>query len=330
MRPALRKGMGATLAVALGVTSGRADAHGAEPIGIGVVEPRVGEVVVRVDRPLSLGGVALDVVVEAECAPVEETRTRSATRTVDERRLSCARPLAGRSVRVVGLDQTGLDAVLRVELADGSVHRSAIGGPSVELALPATPSAGTTLLAYAALGAGHLAAGLDHLLFVLGTLLLERRPRRAAVALTGFTVGHSLTLAATVLGVVRVPAAWAEIAIALSLVWVATAIARREQEPRGRALFVLPLAIGLVHGLGFAEVLASAGIPRSELPLALFGFNLGIELAQLALALAAFALAVLALRLRAPRPAWLRPALSHAIGAIAVMWCIERVWLAIT
>ena len=315
----------ALIAAVVSTCSSRASAHGVDPIGVAIVEHAGGAVRVRIDRPGSLAGSLLTVSVDAKCAAIDEpVQALSPGRALDQHSLRCERALSGSRIHIAGLESAGVDAVLRVELADGAVHRSVMTAASPELTLPARASAVTTLLAYLAMGARHLLVGFDHLLFILGTLLLERRPRRVALALTGFTAGHSATLGAAALGLVRVPSAWAEVGIALSLVWVAIAVARNDEaEPRGSASLWAAILVGLVHGLGFADALGRAGALRTELPLALFGFNLGIELAQLALV--ALVLAASALPVRVPRVVTSRPLLAHAIGALAVMWCIERI-----
>ncbi|MBL8744510.1 MAG: HupE/UreJ family protein [Myxococcales bacterium] len=314
----------ALIAAVVSTCSSRASAHGVDPIGVAIVEHAGGAVRVRIDRPGSLAGTPLTVSVDAGCAPTgQRVQSLSPGRANDEHSLLCERALSGARIHIAGLDSAGVDAVLRVELADGAVHRSVMTAAAPELTLPARASVVTTLLAYLAMGAHHLLVGFDHLLFLVGTLLLERRLRRVALALTGFTVGHSATLGAAALGLVHVPSAWAEVGIALSLVWIAIAVARSDEaEPRGSASLWAALVVGLVHGLGFADALGRAGALRTELPLALFGFNLGIELGQLALV--AMVLAASALPVRVPRVLASRYLFAHAIGALAVMWCIER------
>ncbi len=315
----------ALLLAALTTCSGHAFAHGVDPIGVAISEDGSGEVGVRVDRPVSLANLEIAVVIDAGCtaSPTPGREIQSA-RAIDELILRCGRPLAGRSVRIDGLGAAGLDAVLRADLADGTVHRSVVTASAPAVSLPAEASRTAAFFTFVGLGARHLFLGFDHLLFILGTMLLEQRPRRTVLALTGFTVGHSLTLCAAVLGLLRVPTVWAEVGIALSLVWLAVAIARSDA-PSGRSSAGAALLIGLVHGLGFASVLLDAGVPQAELPLALFGFNLGIELAQLGLVAAAFTLVSAALRRRFSPPTAARSWLAHGIGALAVMWCIERV-----
>jgi hydrogenase/urease accessory protein HupE len=168
----------------------------------------------------------------------------------------------------------------------------------------------------------HLLAGWDHLLFVLGLLLLVRRPRALAGTITAFTAAHSVSLALAVTGVLRVPAAPAEAAIALSLLLLARELAcPASQTLARRRPWVMAFAFGLVHGLGFAGGLRALGLPSGQIPLALLAFNLGLEAAQLALVAAALLLARLLPqeRLRASRlPAYL-------IGSLASFWLLQRI-----
>jgi hypothetical protein len=179
------------------------------------------------------------------------------------------------------------------------------------------------------MGCEHLLGGVDHLLFVLGLVLWLRRPRRLLAAVTGFTLGHSLTLSLATLGLVRVPAAPVEVGIAASLFWLATRLARGEGAGVPPAQpWRMAAGLGLLHGLGFAGALTQAGLPPGEIPLALFAFNLGIELGQLvavAALLAALA-APRAARLRAPR--WLARAPAYAIGTLAAALVLERAFAA--
>src|SRR5690606_37257895 len=99
-----------------------------------------------------------------------------------------------------------------------------------------------------------------------------------------------------------------------------------EARPRliARHPTLIPLAFGLLHGLGFASVLREAGLPSASVPLALLGFDLGVEVGQRALVALALGLAALVGRLVRVAPARLRAGASYAIGAISVMWLHER------
>jgi hydrogenase/urease accessory protein HupE len=156
--------------------------------------------------------------------------------------------------------------------------------PALDAPLP-------SLIEYLPLGIEHVLIGYDHLAFVLGLLLLARTRRALFAAITGFTLAHSLSLSACVLGILTPPSSWVEAAIALSIAYVA--IAHRTSTSSAQAVIV-SLAFGFVHGFGFAGALEGLGLPLQDTALALVLFNVGVEAGQL-LALSAFipALAVL-------------------------------------
>jgi hypothetical protein len=190
---------------------------------------------------------------------------------------------------------------------------------------PAQPDALAVAGRYLVLGFWHIVpAGLDHILFVLGLYLLSPRLGPLLWQVSAFTVAHTLTLALAVQGVVRLPASVVEPLIALSIAWVAIEnVVTTELKPWRPALV---FAFGLLHGLGFAGVLAELGLPSGELVTGLLAFNLGVELGQLSVIVAAFATLG---RLR-HRPDYRRrvtiPA-SLLIAATGVYWAVERTLL---
>ncbi|HEY2514795.1 MAG TPA: HupE/UreJ family protein, partial [Polyangiaceae bacterium] len=174
-------------------------------------------------------------------------------------------------------------------------------------------------------GIQHIWTGYDHLAFLVGLLLLGGRFRTLVGILTAFTVAHSITLSLAALGVVHVSPRLVEPAIALSIVYVAVEnFFVKEPSKRWRLTF----AFGLIHGFGFAGALAELDLPRSELPAALFAFNLGVEVGQVAVLAV-----VLPLVMRARKSAWFRQngvrALSGALAAAGVVWFVMRVGAAI-
>ena len=175
---------------------------------------------------------------------------------------------------------------------------------------------------YLELGFRHIVPdGLDHVLFVLGLFLLSARLKPLLWQVTAFTLAHTVTLALSTFGVVSLPPSIVEPAIALSIAWVAVEnVLTGELKPWRPALV---FAFGLLHGLGFAGVLAELGLPAGERATALLAFNAGVELGQLAVIAAAF-LAVGWLR---DRP-WYRARIvvpaSLAIAAVGLFWAIER------
>lgn len=233
--------------------------------------------------------------------------------------------LSGRTVGVTGLDGAGINVVLRIEQADGRVISGILEASAPDFEVPAVSAPLQRFSQYFTLGVGHLLGGLDHVLFVLGLLLLVRGARPLVLTVTAFTLGHSLTLAAAALGWVRVNPALTELGIALSLVAVALAILRPAQSLLRRHPASVALAFGLLHGLGFAGALSQVGLPAGEIPLSLLAFNLGIEAGQLMLVCAALLLS----RLKPLPQSRLKPLLqggvpAYIIGSLAACWCIER------
>jgi hydrogenase/urease accessory protein HupE len=177
---------------------------------------------------------------------------------------------------------------------------------------------------YTRLGVEHILTGFDHLLFVVALTLLVRRRRALVMTITAFTVAHSLSLAATVLGVVSVPSAPVEASIALSIVLVCAECLREGDSVTRRAPWLVAFAFGLLHGLGFASALMEIGLPEKHIPTALVCFNVGVELGQLAVIAVVLALRSLATRLRLARPPLTR-ATIYAMGATAAFWSVDRI-----
>lgn len=241
-------------------------------------------------------------------------------------------PLVGTVVRIDGLDTTLTDVLLRVQYRNGAVLTRLLTPNAPTLRLPSPEKVGLPVREYVELGITHIWGGIDHLLYVFGLMLLVPGLRMLLKTITGFTVAHSITLAAASLGYVHIPPAPVEAVIALSIVFVAAEVlqVRHGKRTLSRAApWAVAFSFGLLHGLGFAGALAEIGLPPHAIPLALFLFNVGIEIGQLtfvaALLLVAAALARLVPRW-VERFEWLPP---HLIGGLASFWLIERVLLAL-
>ena len=177
-------------------------------------------------------------------------------------------------------------------------------------------------------GVHHIAIGPDHILFLVGLLLLGGSLKRLALIVTAFTIGHSVTLSLAALGVVTPPGHIVEPAIALSLVLVAADNLMAEGQDAGRRDLRPWLAggFGLVHGFGFAAVLQEFGLPQAALGWSLFGFNLGVELGQLVLVVP-LTLALAAIRRQRPGLARRMAVVGSIVVAIAgAYWFVQRVF----
>ncbi|MEO0322280.1 MAG: HupE/UreJ family protein [Myxococcota bacterium] len=228
-------------------------------------------------------------------------------------------PLRG-SLGVEGRLDAQLVVRIRPRDAGAAIRTAALDARSPELALGDTAP---VLPRYLRLGTEHVLGGADHLLFVLGWLvLLGQRRRRLLLALTAFTLGHSVTLALAALGVLPVAGAGAEAVIALSLVLLAFELDRGPPSLTHRHPAFVAGAFGLVHGLGFAGALREAGLPEGAVVPALLGFNLGVEAGQLAFVAVVLALAALARR-RLPE-ALLRRVVVYALGVAGSTWLLRR------
>ncbi len=259
-------------------------------------------------------------------------RSATADAVLEESRITCAGGLVGRELAVNGMVSGGTETILHVALADGREIRSILRADAPRFRIPARESAARVFASYLWLGVEHLMTGLDHVLFVTGLVLLLGATRRLLVGVTAFTLGHSCTLALAVLGFVRVPQAAAEIAIAGSIVVLARELALSGSGPPGaltRLPAILPFAFGLLHGLGFAGALRALGLPSSAIPLALFSFNVGIEVGQLGLIAAIVPFLLAGRRLPVAWPRSIAELPATAIGGLGVFWCIDRAvgWL---
>lgn len=211
--------------------------------------------------------------------------------------------------------------LVRVVLAGRSPETHLLGPASPSLTVGAGDGHDTVIADYLRLGVEHILLGVDHLLFVLGLLLLIRRLRALLLAITAFTAAHSITLALSTLDIVRLPSAPVEAVIALSIVLLAAEYLRgRTDSMLSRRPWMVAFGFGLLHGFGFASVLAEIGLPADQVPLALLLFNVGVELGQLAF----IAVSLLVIR-RLCGLRWPLMLAAYVMGGWATCWLIERI-----
>lgn len=333
-----RKGLFAFWALVLTLSSGAfvhaplVWAHESRPAYLEINETAPGRYDVLWRTPL-LAGMRLPVLLTFpdNVRKVIEPSLRELPDSLVERRVIDAGSagLAGTRIEFIGLQSTITDVLVRVHLRDAEPSTTLVHPSQAWVEITASRSLITVAGAYLRHGIDHILFGYDHLLFVFALLLIVRSHRVLLITITAFTIAHSITLALATLRVVHVPGPPVEAAIALSILLLAVEIVRLQRgEPSltTRWPWVVAFSFGLLHGFGFASALADIGLPRGDVPLALFTFNVGIELGQLAFIAAVLGALALVNRLTgvAALEQYLRPAAPYAIGTLASFWFFER------
>jgi hypothetical protein len=242
--------------------------------------------------------------------------------------LRCEGGIQGKTLAIGGLESTVTDVIVRVEMLDGRkwtaiVHPSQ---PWVQIAAPQTRM--TAVGSFIVEGIRHILFGADHMLFVLGLLLIVKNRWMLLKTITAFTIAHSITLAIATLGYANAPMSLLNAGVALSILFLGPEIVRSW---RGETSFtiqhpwVVAFTFGLLHGFGFASALMSAGLPRAELSLALLSFNIGVEIGQVSFVALVLLLerSFRVLEIRWPRFAEALP--GYTVGSLGAFWTIQRV-----
>ena len=235
--------------------------------------------------------------------------------------------LAGQTLWIRGLDRTITDTLVRIEFANGREVSQLLRATQPRMLIPANNHTAMALPQYLQLGIRHIWSGADHLLYILGLILLIGSLRALVTTISAFTLAHSITLACSALGLVHLQPAPVEAVIALSIVYVAVEVIRLRRGQAslaGRAPWLIAMVFGLLHGFGFASALRQIGLPENSMLGALFLFNVGIEIGQLLfLVMVVGTLAVLKNNL--PRAqAQLISIAPYCIGSMASFWLVQR------
>ncbi|MGJ8583596.1 MAG: HupE/UreJ family protein [Marinosulfonomonas sp.] len=246
----------------------------------------------------------------------------------------CEGGLAGKDIWIEGLEKTSTDVLVRYEQIDGTTRFLRITADAPTQTLDVDPGFWSVVKTYFLLGIDHILLGFDHILFVLALILLVHGNWKLVKTITAFTLAHSITLSLASLGYVHVPVPPVEAIIALSIVFIAVELARRDPNAPGlaeRKPWLVAFTFGLLHGLGFASALSETGLPQGDIPAALVTFNLGVEAGQLLFVGAILVLRVVlnwvARRLSLPKAsgANFMTGVIYGIGGISAYWLIERV-----
>jgi hypothetical protein len=251
----------------------------------------------------------------------------SAGAYTEEWSVTCTGGLAGSTIRIDGLTATLTDVLVRVERPDGSAQITRLTSSSPSFVVEAAPRRFEVARTYLVLGIEHILTGVDHLLFVSGLLLLVTGFRRLLLTVSAFTLSHTVTLTLATLGFVHVPPAPVEAAIALSILFVAYEVLRKDEKPNGiaqRKPWLVAFTFGLLHGLGFAGGLSAAGLPAGHIPLALAFFSAGVEVGHFSFVATAVLSIAAARKWLDVLPAWSSRIPPYAIGSMASYWLIAR------
>jgi hydrogenase/urease accessory protein HupE len=311
-------------------------AHESRPLYVEIIEKAPNAFAVAWKIPPSARSVISPIVVMPQiCAA---STPAAGTRLIKRQLFRCKNDLSGERIRIEFPDYNpSISALFRFQRLSGEKHIAIRNPKDLAWRVPEREATASVSKEYFILGVEHILMGYDHLLFVACLVLIAGTWRRILITVTGFTIAHSITLGLAALEVVRVPVPPVEAAIALSIVFLATEIAR---ERRDTLTWRYPIAVagtfGLLHGFGFASVLGEIGLPQTEVPAALLFFNIGVEVGQIAFvtllvglvgALAAYGVIQRtgtageesAIPVRFARPA------AYVVGPLAAYWMIERV-----
>jgi len=326
MRGVARCWAGAGLLLA----SATASAHPLSPVLLELSEVGAGRVeMLWKTSAMRVPGSNVRPILPVHCKPLGLPRHEAGPGSITSRwSLDCGgQGLVGAQVGVADLEAANVSALVRLELADGRRFQRVLRASAPVTTVPERESAWAVLRSYGALGGEHILTGLDHLLFVFGLLLLVGGGHRLVATITAFTMGHSATLSLAVLGVVRFPSRIIELGIAISVFVLSLELSRGSEMPPSllrRRPWTMAFSFGLLHGLGFAGALSDVGLPQADIPLALFSFNVGIELGQLAFIMGMLGLAATLRRPLRALPAWVAQLPIYLLGSLAAFWCYER------
>lgn len=270
--------------------------------------------------------------VEVRNPALQDTAGVRSARRAGQQCYRCEEGLSGRelSIQYPGYNPS-VSTLIKLSFQTGEKHTVVLGPRETTWRVPEAETTSGVARDYARLGIYHIWAGKDHLLFLVCLLWIAGSLRRILTTITGFTLAHSVTLALSALDVIRVPVPPVEAVIALSVVFLATEIAKgRRNNLTWRHPIVVSSSFGLLHGLGFAAVLNEIGLPQTELVIGLLFFNVGVEIGQVLFAVVVTAGIYL---LKRAAGHWasehaledrLQTVMSYSVGCIASLWLIER------
>lgn len=257
----------------------------------------------------------------------EPIRQQTATAYTERFMLSCPGGLAGKNIGVAGAMAALADVLVRIQRLDGTTQIARLTPSVRSFTVENAPNLWQMAGTFFRLGFEHILMGVDHLLFVLGLLLIVQNRWMLLKTITSFTIAHSITLAIATLGYASAPLPPLNAAIALSILFLAPEIMNRRRGETSFTLrhpWIVAFAFGLLHGFGFASGLANTGLSAVEIPPALLVFNLGVEAGQLLFVVVILLLERSFRLLEIHWTRWAELIPPYAIGALGAYWTIQR------
>lgn len=230
----------------------------------------------------------LDVVFDSSVVVVKPKQTQFFSGAfIESWQIQRTEGLPGLKIYIEGLKNSSSDVLLRITNHQQQTTTAVLNIDTPNYALPvstdmSSQNRDSTMVTYLVLGIEHILKGFDHLLFVACLVFISGTRKKLILTISGFTLAHSVTLILAATGIVKIPIAPVEAVIALSIVFLAVEIAK--QNPNSVSLrypVLVSSSFGLLHGFGFASVLADIGLPANEKITALLCFNIGVEVGQL-------------------------------------------------
>lgn len=265
----------------------------------------------------------IEPVFPSDCAETSARDIRMSGATVTESYvINC--PLNAGLITLEGLERTLTDAFVRIDYISGEQKSGVIKPSAPHFDLGSDRS--SPAMDYIQIGVQHIVYGWDHLLFVIGLVMLVSRRQLIGVA-TAFTLAHSLTLALAAFGFLTLPTRPVEILIAMSIVLLGIEIIRKSRGDKSIATekpYLISFVIGLIHGCGFASALSDIGLPKGAELLALLLFNLGVELGQIAVIALLLFLLWGAEKIAAQSRKPIEFASAYMLGIIGIFWTVQR------
>ncbi len=275
----------------------------------------------------------LELILPSSCKGLENLHvTRQGANWVQQGLIECSQDALNQDIVIQQLNQFDVSVIVRFAEKQQSHYSTYLLNPDkTALRLVTDSSVWGVLTTYGYLGFEHILEGWDHLLFLFALMLLIKDLRKLVIAVTAFTVAHSVTLFASTMQLIFISAQFVESIIALSIVFLAYEVVKSQPDKPSLTQqfpWLVTFSFGLLHGFGFAGALQEIGIPPEEVPLTLLAFNLGVEAGQITFLLVVYGMIRLLqqVNMRAlNQQRWLIPSCAYLIGTLSSYWLIERV-----